>query len=380
MNAKEYAEIRRRLNPDRNNVTRMRGAYVSQKNEIMTTFDYPFISLAKEESEKYLAFFRRVLTGNAGRSLLSVRFRPDQLTGSSQHAALMELRASALRSDEAVGRFFGSVASQMHLETDYAILLLHDVYDVPVKISADDPTEKESEDIFSYILCCICPVKPGKEALSWFPPDNSFRVRDRDMILNPPTAGFMFPAFNDRAADISELSFYTHDPDELFEDLLKNVFDAAPFKSVTEQKETFAEVLSESLGESLSYEVAQTVNREMVNRLDEAKLDKEAELPVITCRELTETLKTAGVQEEKLAAFTEKFNSTFGEHNAVNIAGIAETKKMEITTPAVRILVEPHLADTVETRSIDGFRYVMIRADDGVTVNGIPVSIESDIL
>ena len=53
-----------------------------------------------------------------------------------------------------------------------------------------------------------------------------------------------------------------------------------------------------------------------------------------------------------------------------------ETRKFEVTTPDVTIRVNPACSDLIETRVIDGVRYILIRADDGVAVNGVPIRIE----
>ena len=47
----------------------------------------------------------------------------------------------------------------------------------------------------------------------------------------------------------------------------------------------------------------------------------------------------------------------------------------EVRTPDVVISVTPGHSDLVETRIIDGFRYIMIRADHDVQVNGVYIQI-----
>ena len=48
---------------------------------------------------------------------------------------------------------------------------------------------------------------------------------------------------------------------------------------------------------------------------------------------------------------------------------------MEIKTPDVTIRVNPDRCDLVETRVIDGARYILIRAEEEVEVNGVQVQI-----
>ena len=48
---------------------------------------------------------------------------------------------------------------------------------------------------------------------------------------------------------------------------------------------------------------------------------------------------------------------------------------MQIETPEVSVKVNAGCGTTVDTRIIDGVKYILIRADSDVTVNGIKVKI-----
>ena len=102
MNRKEIAEIRRRLNPDKNAVSCIRGCYVNEKREIVAAFRRDLLSLPQEEQEKYLALFKRTLAGVPGKNLIDIEFRPDQVMDDDAHQLLMGLRNTALAVDEGV--------------------------------------------------------------------------------------------------------------------------------------------------------------------------------------------------------------------------------------------------------------------------------------
>ena len=55
-----------------------------------------------------------------------------------------------------------------------------------------------------------------------------------------------------------------------------------------------------------------------------------------------------------------------------------DTKVLEIRTPNVKIQVSPEFSDLIETRIIDGVKYIVIRASDGIEVNGVNVLISQD--
>jgi Ni2+-binding GTPase involved in maturation of urease and hydrogenase len=57
------------------------------------------------------------------------------------------------------------------------------------------------------------------------------------------------------------------------------------------------------------------------------------------------------------------------------IQEIIETKKFEVKTPEVTIKVKPECSELIQTKVIDGTKYLLIRADGDVEVNGIRISI-----
>lgn len=100
MNRREIAEIRRRFQPDKSAISLIRGCYVNEKREIVSVFNRPLMSFPQEEAEKYLALFRRVLSGAPGRNLVEMTFRPDQVMEGEEHRLLSAMRNTALKVDE----------------------------------------------------------------------------------------------------------------------------------------------------------------------------------------------------------------------------------------------------------------------------------------
>ena len=61
--------------------------------------------------------------------------------------------------------------------------------------------------------------------------------------------------------------------------------------------------------------------------------------------------------------------------NTLPLAGITEDKRFELRTQDILVRVDPKQAALIETRVIDGVKYILIPADDGVTVNGMNIDI-----
>jgi len=52
--------------------------------------------------------------------------------------------------------------------------------------------------------------------------------------------------------------------------------------------------------------------------------------------------------------------------------------KFEIVTPDVKITMSPEYSYMVETKVINGRKYILIPADEGMEVNGVAVNIHDD--
>ena len=89
MNDKEIGELRRRLRPDRTNITAIRGCYVSDSREILSTFRQSLGLMTEEDRETYLALFKKSLSGTIDRNLLDLQFETKQVSDSPEHRLLM---------------------------------------------------------------------------------------------------------------------------------------------------------------------------------------------------------------------------------------------------------------------------------------------------
>ena len=74
----------------------------------------------------------------------------------------------------------------------------------------------------------------------------------------------------------------------------------------------------------------------------------------------------------------EEVDAEFGADADVSPQNLVDVKRIEVRTPDVTIHVTPGRSDLVETRVIDGARYILIRAEEGVEVNGVQVRIRDE--
>ncbi|MEY8388875.1 DUF4317 domain-containing protein [Oscillospiraceae bacterium 38-13] len=377
MNQKELGELRRRFRPEKSAVSRIYGCYVNGgSREIISYLDESLGLMPQEEAEKYLSLLKKTLSGGLGKNLIDVVFSTRQVADSDEHRLLSALRESALKDGEIRETFYRTVIDALDMgDSNYLILLAHDAYDVPRR--GKDGQEADSEEVFSYILCSVCPVKNCKMELGYFPGENEFHSCAAGQIVSAPELGFLFPAFDGRAANIYNALFYARKADQLHQEFIDAVFRTEPPMSAAEQKEAFQNALTGALEEACSLEVLQSVHGRLLEKIEQHREDKEAEPLALSAGEIGGILRDCGVPEERAAAFQEQCGEAFGGA-ALNPENLIDSKRFDIRTDQATISVDPEYSYLVETRVIDGRKYLLIPAGDGVEVNGLPVGLERD--
>jgi hypothetical protein len=159
------------------------------------------------------------------------------------------------------------------------------------------------------------------------------------------------------------------------EEFVDSVFGTEIPMSAGEQKATFQEVLTETLEEECSFDIIQAVHEQICERIVEHKESKDPKPLDLSAREVGDILENSGVPKEKVEVFKEKAKKQFGEDKPLKPQNIIESKKFEVVTPQFKISVPPEFSYLIETKVINGRKYFMIPADDGVEVNGVSVKI-----
>lgn len=372
---KEINEIRRHLNSERACTKRIYGCFVNKNKEVISRIDYSFSLMTQSEKEKYMSLFKKVLSGGIGKCMVDISFSTQQVANSPEHKLLMDLKNSSLENEEAREKLISDIISNINmLDSNYVILLASDTYDVPFK-SSDEDTSNDSLNVFSYIICAICPVKDGKAELAYNSEEKEFHTFLSPQLVSAPAVGFMFPSFDDRSTNIYNTLLYTKDTSISQEKLIEALFKTDVPLSAPEQKEIFTDALTQTLEEECSYDVVQSIHEQITERITQHKESHEPTPLEFTPYDVGRMLTYSGVKEEKVEAFCKKCEEDFGENAVLIPTNIIESKKFKIETPQVKITVDPEYTYSVETRVIDGRKYLLIPADDAVCVNGINIKI-----
>lgn len=373
MNQKELSELRRRFRPEKSAISHIYGCYVNGSREIISYLDEPMGMMPQEEAEKYLGLLKKALSGTLGRNLVDIVFSTQQVMDSDEHRFLMGLRDSQLKDGALRQSFYDKVIASLDMDgSNYLILLAHDAYDVPYKGRDGELQDDASDTVFSYIICCVCPVKDGKLVLGFFSGENEFHSCAANQIVAPPELGFLFPAFDDRAANIYNALLYSKKADQLHQEFINAVFRTEPPLSAAEQREAFEGALTGALEDACSIEVVQAVHERLRDQIVQHKETKDPEPLALTAGDIGNILRDCSVPEERVSAFLERCGERLGANVVLNPVNLIESGKFEVETADAKLSLDPEHSYLLEMRVIDGRQYLLFPADS-VTVNGLPV-------
>ena len=123
----------------------------------------------------------------------------------------------------------------------------------------------------------------------------------------------------------------------------------------------------------LQLQILFITSREVACKSKETKQEEPLRL---TKTKLKTVLQYCGVDEEKVENFGDRFSQSFGDDAELPPKSVVNTSKFELNTPDVTIKVNPERTDLVSTQVINGVKYILIRANDGVEVNGVNIEIK----
>lgn len=408
MNKKEVAEIKRRLKKESCTIQHMCGCYVDAEKNKLVTFSQKFLNLEEDEFYKYLEIAGKALSGTLGNNLLELEFPIDEEAVGGRQQILMALRASKLEDNALLDTYYDLIIDSYDYVGNYLITLYYDVYDVPLK-GTDELAMDESDEVYEYLLCCICPVALSKPGLGYLEGEHRIGARIRDWVVGPTDTAFLFPAFNGRATDIHSTLVYTKNAKEPHEEFWANGLGCGTKRTATQKRDAFENMVVQTLGpddeetKDTVLDVQQNLNDFIL--VEKEKVDKDE--PILLDGEMiTEILTDAGISEPKAEKIKASYESFFEDtlpdaqelldakaikNNEVRVEKkqlqekvVDLTKKLEdagvITSDGtdidVVVKVTPEKVEEIHTAFVDGKRCLVIpmEEDEEAKINGETMS------
>ena len=371
MNRKEVLEIRKQFSPENCAITRIAGCYVDGEKEKRMEREQAFLSLPEEQAFKYFDIFKKTLSGKIGKNLLNLEYKLKADRSSDpegeEHELLMNLRKSKLKDPALLDEFYEKILMYYDCAENYYIVLIHAVYDVPGKTSDGEELEDASEEVYDFILCCICPVKLSKPGLTYNGKDERMEERIRDWLVDMPDKGFLFPAFNDRQTDVHSLLYYTKKSADVQEEMVREALGIDVVVSADEEKDKFGKLLEDVLGEDVGCKTVKDIYEGIAEEMERHYEDPE---PYKMSKEaLKKTLESSGVPDEKMELFEDAYRENIG-NESIMASNICDNKVVNIQVPEGKITINTEYVGNLEIKVVDG-RKCMVLPVDYVEVNGI---------
>ena len=204
INREDMLELTRRMTPARTSITRIAGCYIDRNGEFDGSFNTNFLKLSGSDKSKKLA--KTVPFADTNKKLIKYEFTPKSQKPGSMWQLLMAMKECGLKNDALMDTFYDVVMERYQADYEYAVLVFHDRYDIPAK-AADKERLGESEEVFEYLLCVICPLSGEYES-------------------GEPECGFLFPAFTDRSGDLNHVNIYQRNSDRPHMELVRDILGA----------------------------------------------------------------------------------------------------------------------------------------------------------
>lgn len=191
INREDMLELTRRMTLKRNCFDRIAGAYMDEEGFVDGTFNKHFQKLTAKEQQINLDIAKAIPFSDTNVQLREYVFREADRKQGSMWQLLMALKECGLKNDAMLDVFYEEFGSKYRIDSNYAVYFFHGSYDVPLKAS-DKESLWESEEVFQFLICAICPVSGDYEP-------------------GEPECGFLFPAFKDRSSDIHRIDIFRKD-------------------------------------------------------------------------------------------------------------------------------------------------------------------------
>ena len=316
MNKKEILEIKRRFKKEEASFTRLVGCYVDCNKNKICKFGGKFLNLEEEEFYKYLEIANKSLSGTWGNNLLELSFPLQEEEVGGRQQILMALRESKLEDENLLDTYYDLIIDTYDEVGNYLILLFHDSYDVMTRTSDNDNLD-ESEEVYNYLICAICPVALSKPGLGYLEAEGRIGSRIRDWVVGAPDTAFLFPAFTDRSTDIHATLFYTKNTKEPHSEFMANGLGCGVERTATEQKMAFHSIVRNVLGaedehtEDILMDIQQNLS-DMIEEYEETH-DDDADAFVLDKATLGKLLEESNVPEEKASRIEKSVDEAFGD-------------------------------------------------------------------
>lgn len=365
------------------NIKEIFNVYVKKESgEIYHQVSQPFQMLELETQELFLKNFKKVLTGYLDSKLFELRFQKD-IPGSTQTILWDGLQTET--SDDwtnhmmlIVEKMFANSA----YEFDTMVTFIRGEFRKPTKKRDPESELGGDDEVYSneFILCSLNKTDQPKKGLLFdyieklFKPNNAF---DPIINLDSPLSGFMFPAFNDNAADVNHILYCAgkiNQPDYRF---IEEVLNCEDIITAAESKDSFEVILNKVIGDEVDSEVISNVYEEIDKIVQENEEKEESESPMLDHRDIERILEVSGVENVDTAKVQHAFKAVVDDEKHEFKASNLIPKSIKIETKVANVTINPKDLKNIKYITYQGKRCLLLEVDEDVMIEGFRLESET---
>ncbi|MFB7303983.1 DUF4317 domain-containing protein [Heyndrickxia sporothermodurans] len=378
MNKKDIAKIRNqfKLNSRYMKIREIFNVYVKKESgEIYHQVSQPFEMLEQEAQELFLTNFKKVLTGGLDAKLFELKFRRD-VEESTQMILFNGLHADSTEAwNENMLRIVEKMFAHAKYEFDTVVTFIRGEYQKATRKRDMESEEGGDDEVYSseFVLCSLNKTDQPKKALLFDYIEKEFKSNNAvDPIINlaAPLAGFLFPAFNDNAADVNHILYNggkVNQPNEMF---IVDVLQCEEIITAIEEKDTFDQILKIVVGDEVDSKVISNVYEEVDKMVQENQENEESEPPKLDSKDIERILEASGVENVNSDKVEHAFKSVVYDEKYEMKASSVIPKTIKIETKIANVTINPKDLKNVKYITYNGKRCLLLEVDEEVVVEG----------
>jgi len=385
MNKKDIATIRKQFKLD-NHLMKLHeilNFYVKKETgEIYHQVSQPFLLLEQEAQELFLANFKKVLTGQIDAKLFELKFRRD--VEDSTQTILYEGLQEELTEDwiENMLQIVEKMFAHATYEFDTVVTFIRGEYQKPTKKRDMESDAGGDDEVYSsrFVLCSLNKTDQPKRALMFDYIEKEYKSYNAvDPIINTdsPMSGFLFPTFNENAADVNHILYCAgkaNQPDTTF---IEEVLNCEEIITAQEDKDSFELILKEVIGDEVESRVISSVYEEIDKVIQENEENEESSSPMLDYRDIERILTVSGVENVDTAKVEHAFKSIVDDEKHEFKANSLVPKSIKISTKLAEVTINPIDLKNVKYITYEGKRCLLLEVDEDVVVEGFRLESET---
>ncbi len=385
MNKKDIANIRKQFKLDNHlmQIQEIFNVYVKKESgEIYHQVSQPFQMLELETQELFLANFKKVLTGNLDTKLFELKFRRD-VEDSTQTILFEGLQADVSEDwKENMLQIVEKMFAHAAYEFDTVVTFIRGEYKKAARKRNPESEEGGDDEVYSskFILSSLNKTDQPKKALMFDYIEKEFKsyhIVDPIINVDSPLSGFLFPAFNDNAADVNNILYCAgkaNQPDGTF---IEEVLNCEVIITAQEDKDIFELIVKEVVGEQVDTRVIANVYEEIDKVIQENVENEESESPKLDYRDIERILTVSGVENVETAKVEHAFKAVIDDENHEFKANSLIPKSIKISTRVADVTINPKELKNLKYITYEGKRCLLLEVDEDIVLEGFRLETNS---